>query len=391
MKHPEPAVRAAAMHVAWRADDKVLSNGLRDGGWTASSAQGDEALHGSLALCCAEPIEGDDRPGRIIPLAIGFLTRAWPDEASYAEAFARHVEGRVDRELNPPRSSQGFGYGIDDRASYRKLVEGAPEKVEQWVAPALNGVALNVGIMLFSADQAIIEITRVLLALDRPSGATLWRALVKSLDESSAKSDGLRLMPFEVPANATTQALRLAGLASANLDEHLFDTASALRRGAESDWLVDAVRRMLASTVYDAARALVLAGELDCDEKADALWTEIRAYDLAQWLSDVREHSHGRYVANVRAKGWLRAFIEAADPVEAFSAFELFRMTAGRTAGRWATSMMDEAKDLISTRKYDHWRLNVPSLNAAINANAKAAKDHLAYTRVPRYEQAPWR
>ncbi|HEY5723980.1 MAG TPA: hypothetical protein VIT45_16845 [Allosphingosinicella sp.] len=391
MRHPDTKVRAAAMHVAWQADDKILCNRLRDDGWTTSQMEGDEALHGSTALCCAEPIDSDNRSSLILPLAIGCLSRTWPDQSEYREAFARHVEQRIRSELNPPRSSEGFGYRFDDRLSYRKLVEANPERVEQWIAPALEGARIPIGHMLFSADQAIIEVTRALLWIGRPSGQTLWRALVKSMNESSVRSDGLRLMPFETPLNSVVEELRHDGLDSATLDQHLFDIASALRRRKEEDWLITAIRPMLKSSVYDLARAIVLAGELDNHAGSEALWDDILALKLSQWLDEVRDLAWRRYLSNIQARNWLGAFITAPDPITAFSAFELFRLTASRTAGSWATTMMESAKEKVPARWYDHWLINVPGLNAQMKAVSKAAKDHLAFTRVPRHEQAPWR
>ena len=136
----------------------------------------------------------------------------------------------------------------------------------------------------------------------------------------------------------------------------------------------------------------MLAGELDCEDDAEALWNDaILPRRLPRWLSKVRATARRRYVANVRARHWLRAFVDSRDAVVSFGAFELFRLTMNRTTTSWATAMIDEAKSQLSTRAHDHWRLNVPDLNTRIKELDKGAKDHLAYTRVPRHEQAPWK
>jgi hypothetical protein len=295
-------------------------------------------------------------------------------------------------ELNPPRTTHGSGHAIDDRESYTRLVAERTEDVEAWLEPAVTGVRISLGQMLFSADKATIELCRALIAAGRPSGADVWHALIKSMSESDVKSDGLLLMPFGAPLNDVSDALRREGLSSANLDQHLYDIASVLRRQNESDWLISAIRAMFGVSVLDDAKALVLAGELDNDPDADALWNEvILPTALPHWLAAVRDRARQRYIANVHAKHWLRAFVDATDPVSAFSAFELFRSVAGRTCGKWATKLVVGARERMLPRSYDHWLLNVPALNADLKEANKSGKDHLAYTRVPRHDQAPWR
>ena len=391
LRHENADVRTAAMHVAQNAPDNALCNILRDSGWTVSGLSGDEAVYGSTALARANPIPGDTRPTDIIPLALGYLARQWPDETRYVQAFADHVRSRVDRELNPPRATQGFGHAIDDRRSYDRLVADDPEGVEAWIAPATSGVRLDLGHMLFSADKAIIELCRALLRAGRPSGAAVWRALIAGMAETNVKSDDLRIMVFELPLNEVTALVRREALDALNFDYQLYEAASALRRQDDSAGLIALINEMLGRSTYDQARALVLAGELDNDDTADALWRDrILPTALPRWLSDVRATALRRYRTNIQAKHWMAAFIDSTNPIRQFGAFELFIYTAGRTCARWATRMMDEARPRVSPRAYDQWRINVPIINARLKDDGKAAKDTLAFTQVPKYDQSPW-
>lgn len=392
LTHEDEGVRTAAMHVALAAPDNGLSNILRDTGWTAGQADGAEAVYGSTALSRADPAEDEARPSRVIPLALGFLSREWPNEDAYFQAFCDNVRDRVDKELNPPRTTHGLGHAINDRESYTRLVAERTKDVEAWLQPAVAGARISLGQMLFSAEKATIELCRALIAAGRPSGADVWHALIKSMNESDVTSDDLLLMPFGAPLNDVSDALRREALRAANLDQQLYDIASVLRRRDEAGWLISAIHAMLGVSVFDHAKALVLAGELDNDPDSEALWNEaILPPALPRWLGAVRNCARRRYVANIRAKHWLTIFVDANDPALAFSAFELFRSVAGRTCGKWATKMVVDARERMLPRSYDHWLLNVPALNADLKEANKSGKDHLAYTRVPRHDQAPWR
>jgi hypothetical protein len=392
LSHREEKVRTAAMRLAYAAPDKGLCNIMRDSGWTSAQANGDEAVYGSMALARADPIPGDQRPSHILPMALGILTLKHPDEESYFLAFAKRVGERVAMDLNPPRTSRVYGHRVYDRNAYVRLVAEMPEEVEAWLQPALSGSALPIGPMLFSGEKTPVELCFGLMAAGRPLGAELWRILSKSMAESDVKSDEPLLMPFETPFNEVSDALRREALQLANLDQHLWDIASALRRQGESPWLVSAIRDLLGTSVLDHAKALVLAGELDNDPAADALWDEaILPPVLPQWLSKVRALARRRYVSNMHAKHWLTAFTNAGDAVSAFSAFDLFRSAASRTCASWATGMVVDAKDRLLPRAFDHWLFNVPALNAELRDANKKGKDQLAYTRVPGHDQAPWR
>lgn len=384
-------VRTLAMRIAQHAPDRALCNMLRDSGWTATGKGGDEAAYGSIALARADIGEDDDRLARIIPLALGYLARQWPDEPRYVRAFAAHVEQRVHSELNPPRSSQGMGNTIDDRRSYDRLVAEEPETVEQWLAPAIGNRRLDLGHMMFGTHKAVIELARALLRAGRPSGAALWRALIASMAETNIKSDYLRLMPFDLPVNAVTGPLRREAMRDLALDQLLFEAASGLRRQGDTADLLAIIGEMLDGSTYDYARALVLAGELDHDDAANALWNErLLGEILPGWLAEVRSVAHRRYLRTITARHWLTAFVDAADPISGVAAFELFLRCASRGCARWATRVMDGARMRISARAYDHWRINVPAINALLKEDGKSGKEALAYTRVPRHDQAPW-
>ena len=391
MMHEDEIVRAAAMRIAHQALDNVLCNMLRDSGWMIAGKKGDEAIYGSNALARADITEGDDRPAQITPLVLGYLTRQWPEEQRYFQAFADHVERRVRSELNPPRSIQGFGYAIDDQHSYDRLVAEQPELVESWLEPAIDDGQLELGHMLFSADNAVIRLCRALLRAERPSGAVVWRSLVANMKRSNLKSDDLRLMPFRIPLNVVTGPLRCEAIRDLHLDQLLFEAASGLRRLGEGAALLSIINDMLGRTTYDYARALVLAGELENDAAAEALWSErLMTARLPHWLDEVRKVSRRRYLSSIEAKHWLAVFVDQSDPIEQFRAFELFGRTATRACGRWATTTMDAARIRISPRAYDHWRINLHAVNARLKEDGKGGKDTLAYTRVPRHHQAPW-
>ena len=384
-------VRTLAMRIAQQAPDRALCNMLRDSGWTATGKGGDEAAYGSIALARADVGEDGDRLARIIPLALGYLARQWPDEPRYVRAFAAHVEQCVHSELNPPRSSQGMGNMIDDRRSYDRLVAEVPEEVEQWLGQAIGDRRLDLGHMLFGAHKAIIELARALLRAGRPSGAALWRTLIASMAETNVKSDDLRVMPFDLPNNSVTGPLRREATRDLALDQLLFEAASGLRRQGDTADLLAIIGEMLDGSTYDYARALVLAGELDHDNAADALWNErLLGEILPRWLAEVRSVAHRRYLRTITARHWLTAFVDAADPISRFAAFELFLRCATRGCARWATRTMDGARIRIGARAYDHWRINVPAINTLLKEDGKSGKEALAYTRVPRHDQAPW-
>lgn len=379
------------MRVAHSAPTNELCNVLRDKGWKVTGATGDEAVYGSCALARADPIPGDNRPAEIISLALGYLGRQWPNEAGYVQAFSDHVRDRVNAEINPPRSARGFGHAIDDRRSYDLLVATDPDAVEEWIQPVLNGAKLHLGHLLFSAEKAIFEVCRALMGAGRPSGAELWRALMRAMADTSVKSDELPIMAFGLPSNDVTREVRREALDRLHLDQRLQDAASALRRHGENADLIDLIDDVLERSTYDCARALVLAGELDNDEAAHALWdARILGLDLPDWLIHVRDVARSRFTANIHAKHWMTVFLTAENRVSQFGAFELFMSTAGRTCGRWATRMMDDARERVDHRTYDQWRINVPVINERLNEEGKAAKDRLAFTRVPKHDQSPW-
>ncbi|MDB5580853.1 MAG: hypothetical protein JWR80_6029 [Bradyrhizobium sp.] len=120
------------------------------------------------------------------------------------------------------------------------------------------------------------------------------------------------------------------------MDDKLCAIAADVQSAGETDWLVTAISTMTGRTVLDHAKALVLAGELDAGAPADALWRDtLLPRPLPRWLGEVRALSWRRYRANAHAKLWLERFTTSRDPIEAFSAFELFRMTAERSCTRW--------------------------------------------------------
>ncbi|MCI4590840.1 hypothetical protein MOK15_12155 [Sphingobium sp. BYY-5] len=391
MRHDNAEVRTAAMQVAYRAPDRGLCNALRDSAWRAAGKGSDEAAHGSLALARADIPYDDDPLERIIPLALGYLARVWPDEPRYARAFADRVEKRVRSELDPPRSSQGMSNTIDDGRSYDRLVAEQADEVEQWLAPAIGNGRLDLGHMLFGAHKAVIDLARALLRAGRPSGAAVWRALIASMSETSVKSDDLRLMPFDVPGNAVTGPLRREAMEGLAFDQLLLEAASGLRRLGDTADHLAIIAELLEGPTYDYARALVLAGELDHDAEADALWNaRLLPADLPRWLAAVRTRAHRRYERTIQARHWLTAFIDSPDPLVQFAAFELFVRCASRGCARWAGRTMTAARLRIAPRAYDHWRINVPALNALLKDDGKQAKDALAYSRVPKHDQAPW-
>ena len=392
MGHENADVRAAASQIAAAAPDRQLANAFRDSGWSVANRAGEEAFQGSIALATAEPADGEDRPGRILSIARGYLARQWPDEPSYAQAFADNVKERISQELIPIGATQGFGYAMRDRDSYTRLVADQGDEAERWLQPAVEGAPISIGHMFFSADKATLELSRALIDAGREGGAVVWRALTQSMNGSNLKSNELLVMPFDARLNATTEPLRHESLAAVNLDDTLYDIAAALQRRGETGWLIAAITDLFGRTVFAHAKALVLAGELDNSPEAEALWeTVILPQILPRWLSEVRDLAHLRYKTNAHAKIWLGRFCAASDPMEAFSAFELFTLTAGRTCTRWATDIVDAAMPAMSRRAHTHWLINVPQLNARLKAADKDAKDLLAYTKVPKLEQAPWR
>jgi hypothetical protein len=391
-EHENADVRTAASRVAASASDPALANLLRDSGWTVADREGDEALYGSIALAEAELVEGKDRTSKVLSITLGHLARRWPDEAAYAEAFANNVKERVSRELTPVGGTRGFGYAMRDQESYVRLVAEQGDEAESWLQPAVEGAPISLGHMLFSADQATLELSRALIDAGRETGAVVWRALIESMGGSNLKSNNLLVMPFDARLNAVSEPLRHEGLAAANLDDALYDIAAVLQRRGESGWLIATIADLFGGTVLEHAKALVLAGELDNSPESDALLeTVILPPTLPRWLSEVRDLAHRRYRANACAKIWLGRFCAATDPMEAFSAFELFTLAARRTCTRWATDTVDGAKPGMSERAYAHWLINVPQLNARLKAADSDAKGLLAYTKVPKLEQAPWR
>jgi hypothetical protein len=391
-EHDNADVRTAAFRVAANAPDPALANMLRDSGWTVADRTGDEALYGSIALAEAQPVESEDRPGKVLSVTLGYLARTWPEEATYAEAFANNVKARVASELAPVSGSHGFGYAMDDRESYARLIAEQGDEAESWLQPAVVGAPIAFGHMMFSADQATLELSRALINAGRKAGAAVWRALIKTMDSSNLKSNSLLLMPFGVRLNAVSESLRHEALAAANLDDALYDIAAILQRRGEIDWLIAAIVDLLGRSVFEHAKALVLAGELDNQPEADTLWeTVILPRPLPRWLCEVRDLAHRRYRTNAHAKIWLSRFCAATGGLEAFSTFELFTLTSGPTCTRWATDTVDAAKPYLSERAYAHWLMNIPQLNARLKAADKDAKDQLAYTKVPKQKQAPWR
>ncbi|WP_242139626.1 hypothetical protein [Sphingomonas sp. TREG-RG-20F-R18-01] len=390
--HDSADVRAGASRVAAQAPDATLANMLRDTGWSATGREGEDAFRGSVALAKAEPVAGEDRPGRILTVTWGYLSREWPDQADYADAFARNVKRRVTRELVPAGETHGFGYAMHDRPSYVRLVAERREEAESWLQPALDGASISHGDMILSPERATIELMRALINAGSATGATVWRSLVKSMTNSNLKSDDVIVLPFDVEGNPVSDALRQEALAIANVDNTLFDIAAVLQRRGEADWLIAGISGLFGKTVFEHAKALVLAGELDNTPEAEALWTTvILPQPLPRWLAEVRDAALGRYRANGHAKVWLSRFCSSGDTIEAFAAFELFRLTAGRACPRWATSMIDAARTTMSERAQDHWSLNVPQLNRRLNEIDKPSKDRLAFDKVPKLEQAPWR
>lgn len=390
--HSNAEVRTAASRVGANAPDRALADTLRDRGWSVVGRDGEEAFQGSIALAKAEPVKGEDRPGRILSITLGNLARQWPGEPTYAEAFAKNVKERVARELIPVAGAQGFGYAMRDRNSYARLVAEQGDEAERWLQPAVDGEPISFGHMLFSADRATLELSRALIDAGRETGAVVWRALADSMGQSNLKSDELLILPFDASLNPVSEPLRHESLAAANLDDTLYGVAAILQRRGETDWLIATISSLFGHTVFDHAKALVLAGELDNGPEADTLWeTVILPQTLPRWLGEVRDLALRRYRNNVHAKTWLGRFCAATDPMEAFRAFELFTLTAGRTCTRWATGTMDAAKPFMSERAHAHWLMNVPQLNARLKAADKGAKDLLAYTKVPKREQGPWR
>lgn len=391
LQHENADVRTAAMRVASHAPDNALCNILRDSGWTVAGITGEEAVYGSAALARADPIAGDVRASEILPLTLGYLARQWPEEPHYVQAFADHVRGRVDSELNPPRATRGFGHAIDDRQSYERLLADHPDLVEAWIAPAVAGAALDLGHMLFSADKAIVELCRALLRAGRPSGAALWRALAKAMASTNLSSDDLRYMVFELPLNAVTGEIRREAMDALSLDEQLFQAASALGRQDDSAGLIAMIGDMLGASTYDHARALVLAGELENDDAAEGLWTErLLSALLPRWLDEVRTIAHERYSRSGWANHWLTTFIDSDEPVVQFGAFELFTYSVGRASARPAMRLMEAARLRLSERTYAHWLMNIPVINSKIKQDNNKAKEKLAFTSVPRHDQSPW-
>jgi len=388
--YADTRVRMEAYRVASRAPDPELANILRDRGWRAGKEANDEDVHGSVALAHATPAPNDDRPSRVTPIALGYLSRQWPAEARFSEAFAEWVRQRIDGELSTG-SRHGYGRAFDDRESYTALVKADPDRAEQWLSPALEGKGIAFADLMFSAQKATVELARALIDQGRQSGADVLAAVKAGVAKAGLGWDAAGSMSFQAACNPVSEELRQRDLAAANVDEILWDIASGLQKRGETAGLLEAIRQLAAGNAYDMAKALVLAGELDQGADADALWTALLERALPAWLMRVRTRAAERYAANINARHWLRLFCTSNDRLAAFGAFEIFARIAGRACTLWASKLIDEARPTMTERAYQHWLMNIPQLNHHLKAGDQGAKNQLAYLVIPKRDQHPWR
>ncbi|MCW6536311.1 restriction endonuclease [Sphingomonas lycopersici] len=390
-EHENLDVRVAALQLAGTDADRELADALRDIGWKAEGKEGVEPVYGSAALARAQPMPGEGRVARIIPLAYGTLAEQWPGEEPFFNAFAQNVRDTIALEINPPRTGRAFGHSFNNAGAYARLIAERATEVEDWLRPLIDRGDVSLHDILFGGEQAVVRSCKALMSAGRPISATIWRILLQSIKSGNVASDEILLMPFLVGKNSVSDSLRAECLDAINIDSKIEYISIGLQHRGELEWLIDFIDWRICRSTLDAGKALVLAGALDSNHQADHLWSKIDAMDFPAWLREVRKVARGCYKTNAKAKIWLARFCQAREPVDAFMAFELFRACVERATRLWATDLVDEGRLHLARRQADHWAVNLPALNHEAKAVAKRGEDRLAYTRIPRDRLAPWR
>jgi hypothetical protein len=395
LTHGDAVVRRVAIEVALDSNDRDLKDSLLDSGWqTSSDMDRSEAIYGSLVLCGAS--SGRDAETlraishRILPEALGHLLLANPQDAGVLDRFSLFVKDEIDAVLTR-RSRSVRQLRIEQAEPIELLASLRLEEMAKWVQPIVSHKEHLWDAALFEGFP-LMDICRSLLVRSHPVGAQLWKKMFLPKHRGRFRLDAVSLLVLESPSGAVFDETARMVLDRIALDRDLALFVRRAEAKGHTDWLIAQIEKDIdAATCGPAARAVALAGALDCSPAADRLWSNrLAAPPSHGWLATVFENAKESFERNRQARHWLKLFVAEMDCDRAFGQFRLFAKCADGRVENWAHQIVAAGGAALPRKWKEHWQLMNQSLNGQINQRAKVAEGTLYGTKALLNRQAPW-
>lgn len=197
-----------------------------------------------------------------------------------------------------------------------------------------------------SAEGLFTALCEVLLELDPPKGAILWRALRACVHTQMTGKAGIPELIhilFRAPPTTDVIALRqdLTSSANANTDRALVDLVIAAEVNGQDSWLAELVKAdTVAPQLWRRKRAIVLDALRTYPELDKLVWPEGDSTSTWQGLRKRMAEWTNR---GAFARYWWDRFATASSAEDAYCAWTVFLTCADRRAYVWMDAMMDKA------------------------------------------------
>ena len=384
--HNEPGVRAAAMKLLYRNCDEASAACFARSGWTWQPRTPRlEAAFGSLLLLRAKALMG---PGILDRADQQVAGAAFDEDEAELPRLARFVAERVELITAPNQGwSTEFEWARMDGA-LKKLVTLLPDDADRWTGALYEGRAHYAST---SMSSPLTGLLRGLL-LHRPDrGAHHWREFVRVTRASSARSEEVERLPFDVPPVGEVVSLRDEALGLIHDDAGLAAIAHRAGQDPDDDWLVEVVRRDLRSSAAGTVgRALMLAGFARVSDVTRSLWEGELSRPPAQgWLNFVHTTARTTFRNHEVSLDLARVFATSPDDGEARDAYLRLRVS-------WDIQIISTFVDRVragdwplSTFRERQWKLGHRERQARVDELSRDRRNTFCGTRTIQ-DASPW-
>lgn len=320
--HAEASVRARALELARRSGGERAARQFAATGWSARGVvDAHLAFEGSDLLTLLD--EAAVRPllDRLGAQAIAHLYLHRP---ALRDAIAPYVRASLVDTLLVKRTSRGFGadyaYYRDRDAAYAIWCADHHDDVVAILEAAWGHPKTRGNVIWDHGDGPTWILLEALARTDPALVKSIWRG---SLDHSGVMwMSAIEYFPAQLPAGAAFDDLRSEMLDRAASDERLFNAARELQASGHRAFLLRWIEDRLGGDPPTGwAKAITVAGFLDADDAAVALWHGPLATEPGPgWLSSVWAAASASFEKARLSRYWYGQLSVANHEKEAFRA-----------------------------------------------------------------------
>ncbi len=271
-----------------------------------------------------------------------------------------------------------------------KAIALDPDLVSGWMRKLENSPALRA-----RAGSFYVSLVEVLIERGNlHSAVQIYRALksagtfVRFID-GETQLDLLDCALFGAAETEATKKLWVEHYENCKCDLDLLQLAMLIRKNGargSSDWLNRHLQGQLTSEILcERAKATALQGFVE--EKEGILGSENDSMENVPWIDEVRLTAKERVRSESFARHWFRQFCNAANLVDAWAAYRLFRISADRRCLLWCYADM---RDLhAGPRKEAFFATTIQDLLRGVRENEKKLAETFVNCKVDE-SLAPW-